>query len=153
MCKFWQRKNVCTSLSLFLSLVSLNSVVPFQSLRRVSQEFLHSCKATAAAAAADPSVNSSSSSGSGSDVWFIGIHVRRTNYISHLNYTEGGKPVTEEFFGRAITRMEQMLRRDFEEVPQVSKRATTVHEKVSLLKYVFAVRTYDWQEYDLSSLV
>ena len=53
------------------------------------------------------------------DVWFIGIHVRRTDYIHHLDVTQDGKPVTKRYFQRAISRMEENLQKDFENVPKV----------------------------------
>lgn len=45
------------------------------------------------------------------DAIFVGIHVRRTDYINHLNFF-GGELVDETFFLRAISRMSELLGND-----------------------------------------
>ena len=39
---------------------------------------------------------------------FVGIHVRRTDYVNHLNFF-GGEMVDETFFFKAVARMREML--------------------------------------------
>ena len=77
---------------------------PHSRLIETAQSFLNDCK---------------NSSHKNKEVWFIGIHVRRTNYIDHLNVTEGGRAVSEEYFIRAIDRMEAKLKEEFHNTPQV----------------------------------
>ena len=77
----------------------------FYRIQKVAQDFLQDCKGSVA--------------NETQGVWFIGIHVRRTDYINHLNVTEGGMPVSGEFFHRAIDRMEQKLAQDFGTLPRV----------------------------------
>ena len=72
----------------------------FTSLQKVAQEFLLDCKRS--------SLNNSTQ-----DVWYVGIHVRRTDYARHLKKMVKGKLVKAEYFNRAMERMEERLRQDF----------------------------------------
>lgn len=52
-------------------------------------------------------------------VWYVGIHVRRTNYLPHLEVIQNGTGVRAEFFLRAIDKLKDSLMIEFGELRKV----------------------------------
>ena len=99
--------------------------IQLRRLQTAAQQFLHYCRRKRRDSKKEKEEEKTTSSSSQSEemkdnCWFVGIHVRRTDYINHLNVTEGGKSVTVEYFGRAIARLEENLHKDFDNVPELS---------------------------------
>ena len=102
-----------SSLLDFIEPLIINIVVLYQfyfRLKWISQDFLKDCKLywNYLTKNTDP-------------VWFIGVHVRRTDYDQHLRKMKNSQMVKKDFFARAMKRMELKLREDFKEVPEVNQ--------------------------------
>ena len=52
-------------------------------------------------------------------VWYIGVHVRATNYLPHLQKLQNGTGVTGEFFLRAIQKLKESLTQEYGELRKV----------------------------------